>query len=655
VVLLCDALNEMQRSGNGRDLMAQVRDYLRDRQPWVVSCRVRDYQDDLQDLPDVGKVRLKPLDLPRIKDVINRRFHEESERAAALWADLKGSDDLLKAWQAFEAMDKAEVFWERVWPDALGKWYDTKNYPLYQARETMHTDRRRMMLLCRNPFMLFMVCGTFERMGSLPPNRGALFATFVDNLLRREEANSRATGRAWIEARMIRHALAQLAFAIQTSETGTEITRAVVEQILAAQPDISDPALLLRLAASASLLDVGERVRFTHQLLQEYFASEVMGAALDEKRSPTEFWPADSWWERRGWEETATILAGVRGDPEDVARWIAPAQPEVAYQALTESGVDIHLDEIQPKTRAALVNGANAKTTEDNPVGRAAAYRILGRFQVDDRPGIGRRSDGTPDIVWSECIQAGRFQMGGDPDAYQAGEGDTLELEYPFWVACYPVTYAQYAAFIDAGGYHKQVYWTKAGWTWKGNKTQPKHGWNNPQWHISNHPVVGVTWDEAYAFSCWVDTLRWTGKLELPSGMPRNYVLRLPTEAEWEKAARYPDGRKFPWGDEPDTSRLNSDEGSIGRTNAVGTFPTGTSSTGVYDLSGNVWEWCLSQWNKKYGFPGKSDPEEDAGRVLRGGSWSSDVQFARCASRGGSFPNLGLSDRGFRVVCSAPI
>ena len=259
LVLLCDALNEMQRSGNGRNLFDEVRGYLRDRRPWVVSCRARDYQEELEGLVEVGKVRLKPLDLPRIKDVIDRRLHDEPTRAAALWADLKGSGDLLVAWQAFEKTSQPDDFWtgNRL-PENL--WFSWMSKPR-DAWNDMLRDHRRMLHLCRNPFMVFMVCGIFEQLGHLPPNWGALFATFVDNLLKREEQSSRATGRTWIDVKVIRRALAELAYAMQRSEIGTEITEDDAERILTDLPDVPDPALVLRVAASASLLDVGERVR----------------------------------------------------------------------------------------------------------------------------------------------------------------------------------------------------------------------------------------------------------------------------------------------------------------------------------------------------------------------------------------------------------
>jgi hypothetical protein len=625
LVLLCDALNEMQRYANGHDLIPEVRNYLRDKSPWLVSCRVRDYQEELKDLPDVGKVRLKPLDLPRIKEVIDRRFKDDPERATALWADMRGSGDLLEAWRAFEEANKTENFWEREWPSDVEGIYSNAWSAWHYG---VHQDNRRMLRLCRNPFMLFMVCGIFERAGQLPSNRGALFANFVDNLLKREEQSSRATGRTWIEAKRIRYALSQLAYAMQKSDTGTEITRAEAETILQPLAAECDPALLLRLASAASLLEVGDQMRYTHQLLQEYFASEVMGTAMDEKRSATEFWPVDNWWELQGWEETAIILAGVRGDPEAVARWIAPAQPEIAYRALTESGVQVDIMQIASETRAAIVNGAQAKKDEPNPIGRAAAYRMLGLFEADTRPGIGFRPDGLPDIDWVE-IPAGDFIFGNQDE-----KNGPIELTLPtFHIARYPITYRQFQAFLDApDGFERDEWWHGL------TKEYQKQATNDQWFKFWNHPRENVSWYQAIAFCRWL-----SAKL--------GYEVRLPTEQEWEKAARSTDGREFPYGNEFDANKGNTSETDINQTSAVGMYPRGASPYGILDMSGNVFEWCLNEYYN----PENIALSGDATRVLRGGSWDDYERLARCANRDWYPPDRWSLSRGFRVVCSVPM
>jgi hypothetical protein len=404
---------------------------------------------------------------------------------------------------------------------------------------------------------------------------------------------------------------------MQKSETGTEIKRQDVERILKEQPDISDPALLLRLASAASLLEVGDYVRYTHQLVQEYFASEVMGVAMDAQRDPTEFWPEITWWEPQGWEETAIILAGVRDDPQGVARWIAPAQPEMAYQVLMECGIDVSLDEIAPETRKALADGAKAKVVEKNPIGRASAYRVLGLVQADNRRGIDLRTDGVPDIDWVE-IPAGEF-------IYQ----ENVQLALPaFCIARYPITYAQFQAFLDApNGFQNSSWWFQLA-------ERPSES-GEQAFKISNHPREAVSWYDAVAFCRWLSA-------EL------GYEVRLPTEQEWEKAARGTQGYLFPYGNEFDAQKCNTDEIGIKMTTAVGIFPDGASPYGVLDMCGNVWEWCLNEYSN----PNNIEINGiESRRTVRGGTWKDGQYFARSIHRDTREPSYRSTyGGGFRIA-----
>jgi formylglycine-generating enzyme required for sulfatase activity len=196
--------------------------------------------------------------------------------------------------------------------------------------------------------------------------------------------------------------------------------------------------------------------------------------------------------------------------------------------------------------------------------------------------------------------------------------------------------------------------------------------------------VVGVSWYEALAFVRWLNEV---------GSMPAGFTLRLPSEPEWEKAARgglevvtqktilvlnatsdrsgqvalrrnaLPK-RRYPWGDEPDPECANYDETKIGSTSAVGCFPRGGSPYGVEEMSGNVWEWTRSLWGTDYSKPDFGYPYEandgrenlvaglDVKRVVRGGAFSYNDIDARCAARSDDLPNHDYRYNSFRVVLS---
>jgi len=299
--------------------------------------------------------------------------------------------------------------------------------------------------------------------------------------------------------------------------------------------------------------------------------------------------------------------------------------------------------------------------SDPRPEARAAVGRALGRLRLDDRPGVGLR-DGLPAFEWCH-IPADK-----SGSTFTFGEGEAtrqLAIPYDYWLSKYPVTYAQFEAFVNAGksGYRNDAFWTAAGLQWRGEKTHPEAYWNDPRWHISNHPVVGVTWYEAQAFCGWL-TAQSSGNPPLPMGERTGVrAFRLPTEAEWEKAARYPDGRRYPWGPDYISGYANIDETEqsagphyLRRTSPVGIYPQEANTLhGAHDLSGNVWEWCLSKWAAEYAYPEDNQPEGNAPRCLRGGSWYGLQGGARAASRSGNLPYVRRYSFGFRVVWSSPI
>jgi formylglycine-generating enzyme required for sulfatase activity len=154
-----------------------------------------------------------------------------------------------------------------------------------------------------------------------------------------------------------------------------------------------------------------------------------------------------------------------------------------------------------------------------------------------------------------------------------------------------------------------------------------------------DHPIAYVSWYDAIAYARWLSEQ--TGQ-----------SWRLPTEAEWEKAARGSDGRAYPWGTIFDSTRCNTAESGQGKTTPVGRYPTGASTYGVLDMAGNVWEWTTSLFKP---FPyrvddGREDAESIENRVVRGGAWNRDARLARSAYRGHIWPDRVQDNVGFRLV-----
>jgi formylglycine-generating enzyme required for sulfatase activity len=178
------------------------------------------------------------------------------------------------------------------------------------------------------------------------------------------------------------------------------------------------------------------------------------------------------------------------------------------------------------------------------------------------------------------------------------------DIPYDYYMDIYPVTNDHDKVFMLANGYGSQDYWSKEGWAWK-QKNQvnsPKY-WNNPKWTKADHPVVGVSYYEAEAYASWA------GK-------------RLPTEQEWEKAARGTDGREYPWGNDFDKSKCNSFGSGVEAITPVTKYPKGISPSGCFDMAGNVDEWCASWFD--------ADKDE---RVIRGGSWDYTPVYLRTSYR----------------------
>jgi formylglycine-generating enzyme required for sulfatase activity len=285
-------------------------------------------------------------------------------------------------------------------------------------------------------------------------------------------------------------------------------------------------------------------------------------------------------------------------------------------------------------------------------------------------------------------VPAGIFWMGSPDTDKDASDSEKplhqVDVRAAYWIGQTAVTTDQFAAFVRATGHvtTAEKEGTGRAWTSKTWETVRGADWRHPSGpgsaSQSNHPVTQVSWRDAVAFCDWL-----TGQWRARGLLPRGWCARLPTEREWEKAARggvlipspaliRPAGagltpipalslqdnplkaRRYPWGDEaPDRSRCNFDM-NVGGTTPVGQYsPRGDSPYGCVDMAGNTWDWCATKWQEDY--RNYRDDNQTSGyesRVLRGGAFYGDHWGARCAYRHWYGPDGRLDDGGFRVVVS---
>lgn len=242
-------------------------------------------------------------------------------------------------------------------------------------------------------------------------------------------------------------------------------------------------------------------------------------------------------------------------------------------------------------------------------------------------------------------VPAGPVWIGNEDATALDNEAPARWIRLPdYSIDAYPVTQAQYREFMQAGGYGQAQFWSPEGWQWVSAQgiRQPLY-WQEDG-RFDHHPVCGVSYYEAEAYARFVNK-------------------RLPTEFEWEKAARWdpqqPRSRRYPWGEDAPNPHHGNHSHTIGHTTPVNAYPASKSAIGCYDLLGNVWEWTAS-WFEGYpgfqAFPyrGYSQAYFDrAHRVLRGGSWATRSWAVRGSFRNWYHPHVREIFAGFRCARSA--
>jgi formylglycine-generating enzyme required for sulfatase activity len=500
-------------------------------------------------------------------------------------------------------------------------------YPTDETRERMFREdleaavngRREIRKMTRNPVMLTALAVLQHNNVKLPEKRVDLYGSILEWLSKQRAK----PGRMPPSDCLLR--LRELALEMQNHEDGRQrqVPLAWAGEKLArrfANREAAERFLRAEQADSGIVVSRGPAIAYWHLTFQEYLAAlEIAGWEDNDQyklllaESPKIYQPE--------WRETVLLYGGLLynvGPPkvEALLRKLLDKmgkQPSLANRAKCVGLIGALLPDLMGYTVAdkrydeslrLVMDIFDAEKSKRVPFqDRLAAAEALG--QAGD-PRLAKHA-------WVKIPAARDYWIGtqnGDPkgrnyDEEAFGDEPLRKVNLaPFRIGKYPVTVAQYLTFVEEG-------------------TAPNRepgNWDEQQEH-PNWPVVNVTWHQATAYCEWAGG-------------------RLPTEEEWERAARGPNGTKYPWGnDDIDPSRANYEESKIGHPTPVGLYPSGASAEGAYDMVGNVLEWTSSEWSRGSGI-----------YVWRGGCFGNLRRGARSSFRVGDQPVVQVQDLGFRLA-----
>jgi formylglycine-generating enzyme required for sulfatase activity len=545
------------------------------------------------------------------------------------------------------------------WVSAAGESAEYRDLLRQAIRELIerHPPGEGGRSIPENPQLLTCAFLVFDQQRLLPDSPAALFERMVQILCDAKPSKD-------LPAEAKRQLLERVFESIQRAGGTERDAREVAEDLLGAQVDLEDVdgalSLLERLANETGLLcferrkdERGAELRIArpwHRSFEEYLCASRLASGADSVANETDKLVGTR--EEPGvlfsesWEGVMTFLYGVHG-----ARGCDRSGAFVERLLERSASVD-------PRSRGRILGVAARGLAEDPLVKVDTSLRDRLRHEIANRfaeegaswpqrdrllalEAVGRLGDPRLDAdPWVE-IAGGSFAMGGDEEALRSVPRQIVSVA-PFRMMWRPITVQDYGAFVDAGGYASEAWWVAGRFEEKKEREQPEK-WSSQRLYHPNRPVTGVTWFEAMAFCRWASK-EW------------NLEIDLPTDAQWELAARGPEASTYPWGeDEPgegDDARANHCllKGAVLHPSPVGAFPRGNRRR-LVDMAGNVWEWCGDIWSD--GGPRTPAPQSlrDAPRVVRGGSWRGDPRLLRCACRFRFHPESRHPSLGFRVVC----
>ncbi|MBL8161773.1 MAG: SUMF1/EgtB/PvdO family nonheme iron enzyme [Anaerolineae bacterium] len=460
-----------------------------------------------------------------------------------------------------------------------------------------------------------------------------------DNFLFVATPQSVASAYCHAEIAHARYHLRRIVMVLYCGENGEGDTWRDIDAAIKAIPDDSElprnimsPVLSLKMLASENWLELSkiQYVMFSDSIQFEQSSRELI-RALD----------IDLAWIKLHSQLRQAAVLWAKSNFSYGYLWSAERLKPV-YEMLERRKPELDplvLDFIRPESEHLLAE------LEHLDIGHHRRSAIGNRLEAigDTREGVGLRVDGLPDIKWVP-VPAGKIELKDYYDGKNLGEFDVS----PFYIAQYPITYSQFQVFLDASdGFDIDEWWQVV------IEKYRKQRMNEQSNKFDNHPRDSVSWYQAVAFCRWL-----TAKLprdawpsdDVPIG--NDWIIRLPTEWEWQHVATC--GQKdfvYPWGKEWDGRRTNTNESGLEQSTAVGVYPHGASPCKALDMSGNVWEWCLNEFDN----PANTYLGGNARRTLRGGSYYY-LKTSACSDYRGFYLPYGAREFfGFRVALGSSL